>query len=358
VTTNPNPTTPSPRRLVDLAPRRNAPTADAPSPTAPPQATAPITTPAGPKAATAMHSRIKPAVLDLRPSATPAPVAAAAPTVIQPATHIPAAPPKATTHERHLAQLSDRLNQAKQYDRSPHINKFAGNLATPVTATPSAIVHPAVPAPAAPTPAAPTGGELPRLAATHHEAMTRLVPPAAVNPTTAPAPAGPTPGPATAKPAWRPHLSLSPHTGRVAATTTAVVIMAGYIWLQNYPKFAIQAAGDKAGLSASLPGYIPSSYNLVSTDVAPGLVTLSYGSPSAQEPLKIAQHRTSWDSSSLLDNFVAKNADDYSTIQGQGLTIYVWGNNHATWVNHGVWYSIEGATRLSREQILKIAFSL
>ena len=83
-----------------------------------------------------------------------------------------------------------------------------------------------------------------------------------------------------------------------------------------------------------------------------------FSSPSASESLKIAQARTTWDSSSLLDNFVAKNADDYATVQGQGLTIYMFGQNRATWVNKGVWFSIEGAGKLSREQVLKVAYSL
>lgn len=167
-----------------------------------------------------------------------------------------------------------------------------------------------------------------------------------------------TPAKATASPSMRPHLDLSPHNSRNLATAAAVVLMGGYIWLQNYPKLALQSANNKAGLSASMPSFLPSSYNLKTTDTSPGLVTLNFTSPSASEALKIAQARTTWDSSSLLDNFVAKNTDDYATVQGQGLTIYLFNNNHVTWVNHGIWYSIEGASRLSREQILKIAYSL
>ena len=134
--------------------------------------------------------------------------------------------------------------------------------------------------------------------------------------------------------------------------------MGGYIWMSNYPKFALQNASNQAGLSASLPGYLPSSYTLSNTETRPGLVTLNFSSPSSTEPLKIAQHRTSWDSRSLLDNFVTRTTDDYSTVQSQGLTIYLFNNNQAAWVNRGIMYSIEGSSRLSREQILKIAYSL
>jgi hypothetical protein len=182
---------------------------------------------------------------------------------------------------------------------------------------------------------------MPHLAATQHAAMAQL---SGVAPSTAPA--------------WQPHLRTSSGSGRVLTVLAAFALMAGYVWLQNYPKLALQSANNRAGLEASLPGYIPSSYNLAHTDTSPGLVTLNFTSPSATENLTIAQHRTTWDSSSLLDNFVAKKADDYATFQGQGLTIYLYGPNKATWVNHGIWYSIEGAARLSREQILKIAYSL
>jgi hypothetical protein len=157
---------------------------------------------------------------------------------------------------------------------------------------------------------------------------------------------------------WLPHFQLPRPGSRTLTTLAAIVIMAGYIWFQNYPKLAIESAGNRAGIAATLPTYLPSSYTLSRTDTSPGLVMLSFNSPSLPDTLKISQHRTSWDSSSLLDNFVAKQTDDYAAVQDQGLTIYLFNNNKATWVNHGVWYSIEGAARLSREQVLNIAYSL
>lgn len=182
--------------------------------------------------------------------------------------------------------------------------------------------------------------------------MTRLVPAAAA----AHHEPAPNPHSTASKPKRR--LAITPAHGRVLATVTAVAIMAGYVWLHNYPKLALQAANGRAGLSASLPAYMPSSYNLAHTDTGPGLVSLTFESPATIDKLKIDQTRTDWDSSSLLENYVVKNSDDYTTVQGQGLTIFVFGQNQATWVNRGIWYSIQGATKLSREQVLKIAYSL
>jgi hypothetical protein len=317
-----------------------------------------------PGSAAAMHTRAQPSqhVIDLRQSES---MVAKIPldTVAHTAEHhdtarTPAPQPHTAMQEHHIARFTDKFDRAKQFGRSPLVRKFGeidpekaydkfGNktlealehtnsLATPTQAPADhkSSHH------AAATSAMPS--DLPHLAATQHEAMAHL-------PQPAPAPAP--------KPASSPRLH-GPGTSRFLTTAAAVAIMSGYIWLQNYPKLALQSASAKAGIAASLPGFVPSSYNLVRTDTGSGQVTLSFASPSVPEPLTIDQQRTSWDSSSLLDNFVAKKADAYSTALGQGLTIYLYGANKATWVNHGVWYSIDGASRLSRDQILKIAYSL
>jgi hypothetical protein len=332
-----------------------------------------------PTPADALHRRVSPAhVIDLREGGAismGASITRVPPShnmaVTHPPNHTHATPPS-SAHERHIRRFSDRFERARKMSRSAQISKWGtdsfGNIQDPDkmydkfgNPTLHTLTHEGAAAPhaqavhAAPhhPPLAPSAAlpEMPHLAATQHEAMTQLPK------TTPPATPAPAPGPAAVQNEWRPHLGLSPHRSTLA-TVAAVAVMGGYIWLQNYPKLAIQAADSKAGVAATLPGYVPSSYNLDHTDSTSGLVTLNFTSPSVPDTLKIAEHRTTWDSSSLLDNYVAKHTDDYGTVQGQGLTIYLFNNNQAAWVNHGIWYSIEGASRLSREQILKIAFSL
>lgn len=334
--------TDSPKRLsLDLSPRShtavNRPAATSSSPAVTPARDA------HGSAAGDLHRRVKPSrVLDLREPSRGTP----APEILTVPNHTPAAPPSSTTHERHLAHFTDRLEKAKQISLSPQIGKFSGPR---LESRPAALSQAAAPAQRSEPEI-----ELPKLATTHHEAMTKLPLTEPVNTKTPHRPVRS----GSRTHSWRPHLSLSPNTNRTLAIAAAVTIMSGYIWLQNYPKLALQNASNAAGIAASMPGYLPSSYNLKATSTSPGLVTLNFTSPSTSEALKIDQHRTTWDSSSLLDNFVAKNTDDYATVQGQGLTIYLFNNNQATWVNHGIWYSIAGAGRLSREQILKIAYSL
>ena len=219
-------------------------------------------------------------------------------------------------------RFEDRFDRARGVPKSQAVSKFhaplSASLANEATST------------------APQGRELPAAASTHHESLTRLL----------------TQLPSVQVP------SATSRGSRVLAVAGAVAIMSGYVWLQNYPKMAIQAAGDKAGVVASMPGYVPSSYQLARTSTAPGLVTLQFKTSDQPAGLTISQHRTTWDSGSLLDNFVTRESTQFAAVQKQGLTVYLFDHNQATWVNHGIWYRITGDTRLSREQVLKIAYSL
>ena len=145
---------------------------------------------------------------------------------------------------------------------------------------------------------------------------------------------------------------------RVAAGLAALALMASFVWLQNAPKLAFHAAAGKAGIDASLPTFIPSSFRQTGpASVSDGQLVLSFASPSSDQNLAITQRRTNWDSQSLLDNFIVRQSDKYQSIQGQGLTIYVYGD-HANWVNHGVWYTIDGTAKMGQDQMLKIAYGL
>jgi hypothetical protein len=152
--------------------------------------------------------------------------------------------------------------------------------------------------------------------------------------------------------------AVGPKPASVAALALTVALLGGYIWMKNYPNMALKVAASKAGVEAALPAYLPSSYNLDGPiSYAPGQVSVKFTAPGG-EPLTITQKRTNWDSQSLLENYVLKVSDEYLTVESQGLTIYFYDQNQATWVNRGVWYTLEGDTRLSREQLLKIIDSL
>ena len=361
-----------------------------------PSTPAPAPTPAAasvaqPKPAQQFHGAPsgRSSVLDLRsaPQPTPAPVAAA-PITPAPAVYAP------------VAKKEARLANATSTARSDMVQKFPSSApvsspaATAVPPTSTPIAAPAVaPAVSSYQPAAtsmPAANPLKPQIATPNIAGSAMPAPVAAP---AIAPVGPTPMPnqvasqinamqnlisaetlsqidptSARKEAFKMAMSESkpapepkggPRALSVAAAAFAVLIMGGYIWLQNYPKLAIRVAGNKAGIQASIPVYVPSSYNLSGPiTYSPGQITLTFTSTGSNNRLTIAERKTQWDSSSLLENYVSRKTKDYLAVQNQGLTIYLYGGNQASWVNRGIWYSIEGDTQISREQVLKIASSL
>ncbi len=159
----------------------------------------------------------------------------------------------------------------------------------------------------------------------------------------------------TTKPASSP--AIKPAT--VVAAIVAIAIMGGYTWINNYPKMTVKTAASKAGIEASIPSYLPANYSLGNgVSFAPGEISFNLHNAQTGDDVAIKQRTTSWDSSSLLENFIAKDTSQYSSVQGQGLTIYLYDNNKASWVNHGIWYSIDATNNLTRDQLLKIAYSL
>lgn len=144
----------------------------------------------------------------------------------------------------------------------------------------------------------------------------------------------------------------------LAAVALSTAIIGSYVWMQNYPKMSIKIAANKAGIAANVPNYLPSGYKLSGpVGYAPGQVVLTFNSSSHKDTVVLTQHKTDWNSSSLVDNYVAKNGK-YTTIEDQGLSIYLYGNNHASWINGGIWYSLEGTANLTEDQILKVVGSL
>lgn len=149
-----------------------------------------------------------------------------------------------------------------------------------------------------------------------------------------------------------------PAIAKIGAAVAAIAIMGGLVWMQNSPKLAFRNAATQAGIQASLPTYVPSSYRQAGpAQVAPGQITLSFNSAAGNDEMKIVQRRTNWDSNSLRENFISRQTDEFVAVQGQGLTIYLY-QDRASWVNHGVWYTVSGTSNLSREQVLKVAYGL
>ena len=139
----------------------------------------------------------------------------------------------------------------------------------------------------------------------------------------------------------------------------AAVLVVGYVTYLNIPRMTLRVASSRAGFEAQLPSYSPSGFKFSGpVAYAPGQVTLQYKSNTDERAYSILQKQTTWDSETLLDNFVSQETDLYSTYQERGLTVYIYDGSNATWVNGGIWYTVSGESLLTSEQILKIAASL
>jgi hypothetical protein len=151
----------------------------------------------------------------------------------------------------------------------------------------------------------------------------------------------------------------NPRRSTVLATSASALLLVGYITYINIPNMALRVAASRAGFAASLPGYQPPGFHF-NGPVAyqPGEITVSYVSADSRS-YTITQKESNWDSQTLLDH-IEPQAELYpATYQESGLTVYVYDGQVATWVNAGVWYTVNNeAGQLTTEQMLKIAASL
>lgn len=150
-----------------------------------------------------------------------------------------------------------------------------------------------------------------------------------------------------------------PKFAAIAAGAAAVLVLASYFTYLNVPNVALRIAASRAGMDASVPDFQPPGYAFAGpASYGKGQLTLKYDSNSDDRSFNIVERESSWDSQSLLDNYVDRQHDQYLTFQERGLTVYVYKGNQASWVDGGVWYTIEGDAALNTEQLLKIAGSL
>ncbi len=138
-----------------------------------------------------------------------------------------------------------------------------------------------------------------------------------------------------------------------------VLLAVGSFWAYQYvPNVAMRVATARSGVSATLPAYHPSGFNLAGPITAvPGQVSINYKSNSDNRKFQVVQRSTDWNSQSLLSNFVNTEHQQYQSMQVNGRTIYLY-DNAATWVDGGVWYQVKGDNTLSRDQILRLVDGL
>jgi hypothetical protein len=145
----------------------------------------------------------------------------------------------------------------------------------------------------------------------------------------------------------------------VAAMSAVVLLVAGYLVSVNLPDISVRVAAMHIGIDKAYPSYVPSSYRLDGlVKEENGRITMAFKNDQGQK-FTMMEEKSSWDSSAVLTNYVAKNwGANYTVVKGQGLTIYISGSN-AAWVNAGVFYIITDDTgTLNSSDLHDIAVSL
>lgn len=154
-------------------------------------------------------------------------------------------------------------------------------------------------------------------------------------------------------------LKVHPKYITVGAACLAIFLLGGFLAYQKVPAVAMRVAASKAGFSGRLPANIPSGFSFKGPIYAnKGSIALKYQSNTDSRQFTIVQKPTNWTSEALLSNFLLANKSQYQTYHDRGLTVYIYNENDATWVNKGVWYNLGGHGALSSDQILSIAGSM
>lgn len=143
------------------------------------------------------------------------------------------------------------------------------------------------------------------------------------------------------------------------AGALATLLLAGFIGYQNVPNIAMRYAAARSGIAAGLPSYQPAGFALNRRiQYNPGQITLNYSSNADDRAFTITQRESNWNSDTLKTTYVSTKSDQVQTYEDKGRTIYLYGDNNATWVSSGVWYDINGDSQLNSDQLIRIATSM
>jgi hypothetical protein len=140
------------------------------------------------------------------------------------------------------------------------------------------------------------------------------------------------------------------------AVMVAVLVLGGLVAFFNKSSIEVQLASVKAGFQASMPSYEPAGFKRGATETKAGKVAINFVSPATNSSFTLTQKTSDWDSQTLFDNVVAQS-NSYQTVQSNGRTIYLYGNN-AAWVDGGILYEINGNAPLSSDDVSSIASSM
>lgn len=144
---------------------------------------------------------------------------------------------------------------------------------------------------------------------------------------------------------------------RLTVAAASLLLLVGFFAYQNAPNLALKRASSTIGFTASIPTYQPSGFRRSGpVQYQPGKVTISFRSNSDSRAYTITQASSSVNDQTIRSRFLKDQ--NYQTLTANGQTSYLYGADNLTWVRNGIWYTIDGDSALSKDQLLNIASSL
>jgi len=139
----------------------------------------------------------------------------------------------------------------------------------------------------------------------------------------------------------------------------ASVFSITYLISTNVPDIAANIAAIQTSIEAVYPSYTPRNFQRTNVISENGKVTISFANPETNTEYYLIEEQSSWDSATLLNNYVkAEYGNDYTIVRESGLTIYI-NNSNATWVTGGIVFTLKTTSgSLTKKQITSIAVSL
>ncbi len=336
-----------------------------------------------------------PASPQVAPSAAPTPVAPTAQPPAAPATvpaPIPAAPVATPIPDKSVADLQSQIgSEIPSLDAKDESvlsdSQMKEMAAVPATATPvqpaPVIETPTAPAPIAAPVQQPAATQAPVVSSPvaapqqANKVVNDIVAPAAPPASVTPAPPPATPAETTTTVAGvtmsredalklalgedaAPQAVAKTGPARPTAVVMTVIglaLLGAFLWQVNATDIQVKLASLRAGLTASVPGFVPGGWSKAqSLKASEGGV--SYELVKDGKALKVEQQKSDWDSQAVLEQYVLRRSTDYLALQSQGLTIYMYGNNQAAWVNQGTFYTLSGDHGIEQDDVIRMATSL
>jgi len=135
-----------------------------------------------------------------------------------------------------------------------------------------------------------------------------------------------------------------------------IVAILSFAVYQNIPNIMAKVAASKAGFAVSIPNYKPSGFSLANVGYQPGTVQFNYKSNLSNNKYSVIEHSSTWDSATLVSSLLLPTSgNQYKEVTLNGMQVYLYGKDEASWVNHGVLYIIKGNGSLSTNQLIQLA---